>query len=378
MSSVYFNTAIVGGGPSGCSCGITLQQAHSSSCIIDCKKFPRHKLCAGLLTDKSKQILHSLLSTVRAENILEKVTCAEENSFRLYNRNKLLIDVNIEPCIRLIDRFYFDNYLWDYYKRIGGTTFENGQIKNIDFENKSIYLTAGDVIRYKYLIAADGANSLVEKLSGNRKNRNALCLEVNVKREDYNVNGVNVYFNIVPNSYAWVFSKGSTVCIGLVKLWNKKFNALNTFSDFLELLNVKNRDKYKVEGAMLPFGNYMNNPTYLHSVLFVGDAGGFVEPLTGEGIYYALKTGNLAGQSILQDVCNPVTDTYTEMCKPIIKVLKNTNRYQNMLSSSLFMKLFCENIHKHKNFVQYFYNTHVNRCSTENIWTTYLKSIHLY
>jgi len=369
MNSNYFDTVIIGGGPSGSACGITLKKHNASCCIIDRKKFPRNKLCAGLLTTKTQQVIFDLLSPMNKEDILKDITFAEEKHFKLYNKEELLIDVELTPGMQLVNRIQFDNYLLDYYKKLGGTTFEGEAVKDINFETKEVTLLNEQIIRYKYLVAADGANSIVGKYSHHQKSENALCAEINIGREDLDIHGIKAYFNIVPDSYAWVFSKGKQISIGMVKLPGKEFNLLNTFSGFLKQLGL-NPEKYQTKGAMLPFGNYLTDPTYGNSVLFVGDAGGFVEPLTGEGIYYALKTGSLAGESILSgDPCI----TYRNNCKPIVKVMKNSNKYQKLFASRRFMNFFYKHLPRHWRFVRYFYNTHINRCSTDSFIPTCLK-----
>jgi flavin-dependent dehydrogenase len=62
MDKLYFDTVIIGGGPAGSSCALTLQDHDLTSCIIDRCKFPRPKLCAGLLTVKTRQLLRRLLA----------------------------------------------------------------------------------------------------------------------------------------------------------------------------------------------------------------------------------------------------------------------------------------------------------------------------
>ncbi len=53
----------------------------------------------------------------------------------------------------------------------------------------------------------------------------------------------------------------------------------------------------KVKGAFLPLGDFRRDPTF-GNVLFVGDAAGLVDPMTGEGIAYALESGALAAQAV--------------------------------------------------------------------------------
>ncbi|MFB6347231.1 MAG: hypothetical protein ABEK50_16020, partial [bacterium] len=56
----------------------------------------------------------------------------------------------------------------------------------------------------------------------------------------------------------------------------------------------------KIKGHPIPFGNYLKKPFH-DNVLLLGDAGGYVDPLTGEGIFYAQRTGELAANAYLKN-----------------------------------------------------------------------------
>lgn len=53
---MHYDIVIVGGGPAGSSAGLTLSKLSSSVCIIDKASFPRSKLCAGIITQKTIQV----------------------------------------------------------------------------------------------------------------------------------------------------------------------------------------------------------------------------------------------------------------------------------------------------------------------------------
>lgn len=378
----HFNTLIIGGGPSGSSCGISLLNGGASCCIVDRYSFPRVKLCAGLFTGKSQECLKSVLGQDVYDDVMRKVLMAKEDTFSLYKGMTSLVSCNLQKeenqplslrhtdCrIRLVNRPLLDEQLIKHYVSLGGMLVENDAVKDIDFEAKVATLTSGRTIRYEHLVAADGANSTTEHLLAKhdecfvKKGKSAMCIEINVDRSDLDVGGVNIYFDIVKGSYAWVFSKGEKVCIGLVKLpWQSDVDVNRTMLSFCEMLGVKNMDKYPLRGAMLPFGNILPMPVWKDSVFFVGDAAGLVEPLTGEGIYYALQSGQYAAESIIADS----TEMYLEKVAYLHALINKGRYYQSLLEKKFTSKLFFSHAHRHPHFISHFYLSQIEHASLDS------------
>lgn len=368
---------IIGAGPSGSACGIRLKKAGIDCILVDKQSFPRQKLCAGLLTHKSQECLKGLLDSNDYEHCMNGSVSSREQQFTLYRTTETpLVSVTpIEP-ITLVDRERFDQELVNSYVGLGGMFRDSSELTGIDFVGQIAHFRQYD-INYEYLIAADGANSTVERLLRKEcpdtvaaKRKSSFCLEVNVSSEDYEAKGVNIYFGIVPKSYAWVFSKGKTTCIGLVKLPGEKFDVNAAMKTFLEDLGVKNIDNYPLRGAMLPIGAYMQRPVHWNT-MFVGDAAGFVEPLTGEGIYYALQSGIYAAEAIIEK--GNTSSHYANKANRLMQLIDKGQKYQSMLESPRLSSLFFGNAHRHPQFIRYFYHTQIEHASLDSFWKTVLK-----
>lgn len=378
----HFNTLIIGGGPSGSSCGITLTKGGVDCCIVDKYAFPRTKLCAGLFTGKSQKCLNSVLGQTVYEEALKKCLMSKEDTFSLYKGAYELVSCDLtdennkpsslkyEDCkIKLVDRPSLDEFLVRHFTSLGGTLIEGDAVKTIDFETKVATLVSGATIHYENLVAADGANSPTEKMVAThdttfkKKGESALCLEINVDREDLDLRGVNIYFDIVKGSYAWSFSKGEKVCLGLVKLpWQKDVDANQKMREFCIQLGVKNMDKYPLRGAMLPFGNIMACPVYGNNIYFVGDAAGLVEPLTGEGIYYALQSGQYAGESILDGG----VEKYKDSVNYLHSLIKKGGYYQSLLEKKWATRFFFNHAPRNTRFISHFYLTQIERATLDS------------
>ena len=102
--------------------------------------------------------------------------------------------------------------------------------------------------------------------------------------------------------YGWVFPKKNSVNIGIVDYQkigekSKNYTLKRVFKKYLLKLQEintipKNLTSRQIKGGLLPFQPIQK--TYSNHVLLSGDAAGFINPLTGEGIYYALSSGEIA------------------------------------------------------------------------------------
>ena len=363
---------IIGAGPSGASCAIRLMQAGIDCLLIDRQQFPRPKLCAGLFTHKSQDALRYLVQEENYNNCMNQTVTSHESKFRLFkDPHHLMVECTPDEPVTLVDRQEFDQWLVNHYIGLGGQFRDNTQLQSVDFVNQEATFDTVTV-HYDYLIAADGANSTIERLLSKtcpdtfkRKRESTLCLEINVDRSDLDMDGVNIYFNVVPKSYAWVFAKGDKTCIGMCKLPEQDFDINQTMRHFIADLGVKNAEKYPLRGAMLPIGNYMERPVHWNT-LFVGDAAGLVEPLTGEGIFYAIQSGIDAAEAI--EANGTTSAIYINKVKRLTALIDKGQKYQSMLESPKLSSLFFRHCHKHPGFIRHFYDTQIEHACLDPFW----------
>lgn len=397
---MYTDVLIVGGGPAGAAAAIACTNYGIGCLLVEAKVFPRNKLCGGLLTAKARHTLEALLGPEAARQCLTFCTVSHETEFSLWDGHQSrgleqVVEVTPREPITLIDRSRFDEWMARHFERLGderrcGRLVEGDAVTGIDFNRRMATLASGRIIEYRRIIAADGANSFVEKCAvqqapegwvpRRKKNADAFCLEAEVPRAQCPyITGVRIYFGVVPGSYAWAFSKGSTVCLGLVRLPGQAFDAQATFREFLQHVGVHFPDQQNVRGAMLPIGNVMKRPvSESWRLLFAGDAAGLVEPLTGEGIYYALQSGVYAaeshwltsannklmrvGQHVRQQhvsASDTLTHTYMERVEHLHRFMSKASNYQRWIMHPLIKPMFLSLASKHPNFIEYFYSTQI-------------------
>jgi len=340
-----FDVIIIGGGPSGALCGIALQKAGFRTCVIDKSVFPREKLCGGLLTQKSID----LLNLHCPELDFSKLVLEEVDFIELYNHYDKVVEYKVKYPYRLTDRKIFDYLLISEYKNKGGFLFENARIakESIDVEQSTIKIGT-DEFHYRILIGADGCNSVVSK-KFSPKRMDYFCLEgVQPKRPDEK--RLSIHFGCANVGYGWYFPKKTDYVIGVIGDNHHREIQSQAEAYFSKVASEKFGN---VKGAFIPSGQkfyYLNTRS---NVLLVGDAAGFIDPVTGEGLYYAMLSGILAAKAVMKAVENgsaDYLDEYKQLTKNIRNEVKAAYRLQQLFYSRFFYKQIFRSLAKHKNF----------------------------
>lgn len=375
---------VVGGGPSGAAAAIALRKKGHEVLLVDSEKFPRVKLCGGLFTRKSQRALRTLLGQTKAAECMQACIASREKRLSLWKgAKKKLVEVQPRERIVLIDRVKFDEWMVRHFEELGGMLREEDAVLSIDYVKCVASLKSGKKVYYNTLIGADGANSKTVKWlwkhldvlgkadkseKESRKEKTALCVEVNADRSDCpaDIEGVRIYMDVIPKSYAWSFAKGDKVCFGLIKMKDLELKAEETLRKFLRELGVKHLARYPITGARLPFGNYKKVPAWRNeegkSCLFVGDAARLVEPLTGEGIFYALQSGIYAAES------EGDVDVYLHKVAYLHQLIRKGMKYQKSLMQPRALKFFEWQAKRHPHFIEYFYSTQIEEACLDSFF----------
>lgn len=345
-----FDVLIVGGGPSGSSLGYLLQKAGLKSCIVDKATFPRKKLCGGLLTKKT----YDLISEIFDDTLFpcERIT----NRVSLFLGTQKLSSVHTDSSFYLVDRTDFDYYFLKKYLDCEGTVFEERTIKCLDIGANSALLSSGEKIEYKVLIGADGANSQVRKHIDSNYRPNAMCLEFDSYAREVN-DEIKVFFSAIRSGYGWCFPKKDRYTVGIGGVIKENKNIKRAFKEFCQNIGIIDKDK-NTSGALIPFGKFVKSPG-IKNILLIGDAAGFVDPITGEGLYFAFLSAKYASEAIVSFFSeNDLCQLYLSSVKHIQKIITGANRFNllffNESAKPFFLKMvkgkthivkyFCENL----------------------------------
>jgi geranylgeranyl reductase family protein len=297
------DVAIVGTGPAGGAAANALATSGLSTVVLEQYELPRIKPCGGLLPAALGR-----LSGLPLETWAEHRVQQFEFSYN-FTRQHSDHDTNIE--LLLVNRARFDAALIEraIAAANGGVELrENHRVQTLEEHDDGIALQTrnGESIAARYVIAADGANSRCARALGLQTNTTlavAVDAEVEVSAGCYHQFASAVHFNyfFLPGGYGWIFPKGRNVLSCGVGSWQRNAPELNqALKHFLTaslppaaIIGIKQR------GFPLPIFSGTDNVASARCCL-VGDAAGLVDPVSGEGIRFAVLSGQLAAQTIIE------------------------------------------------------------------------------
>ena len=294
----HFDVAIIGSGPSGASAAFHSAKKGLKTVIIEKETLPRYKTCGGGFVFRGRKDLpFDISDVVEREFYTVDVFLGETLHFKT---------VREEPTITMIMRDAFDNLIVEKAKELGVTILEDNKLKSLSFENDLVKLTTSKTeLTANFIIAADGALSPTAKMAGwkedTRKLIPALEYEIEVSDEDFNRLKDTVRFDMdaIPFGYAWNFPKKNHLSVGVASTKRTKINLKHYYQEYLKTLGINNILKESQHGFQIPIAprtdGFVQNRTFL-----TGDAAGFADPITAEGISNAIYSGLLAAEAIAE------------------------------------------------------------------------------
>ena len=330
MQSLNYEVIIIGAGPAGARAAGQLAEGGIRSLIIEKAALPRRKLCAGGITPKGMNLVPKELT-----HIIEK-NCFKVDLY-IHDISRHYISQSYNPIISMVNRDRFDHALVLSAIKHGAQLLESTKVNYLNFtENKIEVFSERGIFKADYIILADGVHSPLSKTLNWPDNRRlVLALEMEAEANNFlNLcEKARFDFGFISGGYAWVFPKKIKISIGILGNNNKKL--FRGFKHYINFLGIESKSyNCRIKGHPIPM-TPRNKPFYRNRVLLTGDSAGFVDPLTGEGISYALKSGILAADSIIRGFpeTEKVKNLYEER---ISSEILNELRFGKLLSTCIY------------------------------------------
>ena len=333
----HFDVAIIGAGPAGSSAAIALARKGYSVALLDKQQFPREKLCGDFLNPISWPLLRELeIDGAVLSCPHEKVTRFRFTSFSGEEAEVPLPTSKDGTIFGLgLRRFDLDYLLLTKAKGEGARDFQNCKLKELRRESPSWLLRfdrAGviDELRASVLIGADGRNSWVGHhlgmTSGAAMQGRAIGFQLRLKSSNSLAGKVEIH--LFPGGYAGLVGlDGNTLnlCLAIDKIRLQHHRSLDRLLRFglssnPRLETMLRRSEIAGQARSVYPVYFSPRRSYGDRVLLTGDAARVNEPVTGEGIYFALKSGELAARAIDQafrkgDLSADQLCTYDRECR---------------------------------------------------------------
>lgn len=291
-----WDVIVIGGGPAGSTTAYRLSQAGYRVLILEKEVMPREKMCGGVVSKRALTYLDFTLP----KHLINR-NCKE---MRVFYRESSAVVTLAHPFSILTTRSQFDNYLLQKalsvdvhlkYEEVCSLWIEED-------EGRVVVETA--YCRY-YARMTVIATGVVSRLSRSVRRKDlphevGFCLAQNYYSGDGNsranhVSEVNIYFGLIDCGYAWLFDHGAFRSVGIGGMLSRQKKPLESMRAFWRSLDYPLSD-LNPTGCFFPIGG-IQRQLIRSRIILAGDAAGFSDPFSGEGIAYAIRSGQVAAHT---------------------------------------------------------------------------------
>jgi flavin-dependent dehydrogenase len=295
LKSFDCDILVVGAGPAGASAAKVLSEKGCDVLVVDSKKFPRPKLCAGLITWKTLNVLKEIFRIDRETLLSRGIIHYRSRQYAIWNRHGQMVRGQLEFPFHLVDRQLYDQFWLDMAQKAGAKLRLGDGVAEIEPAGSKVITHKGKRLKARVILGADGALSRVRTglmktgmIRSNWTGGLAFAIEGFVSRRDFQgfYDWLAIYFGFIPWGYAWSFPGPENQIVGIC---------------------------------------------------------GLADPLLGEGIYYAHKSGQIAAAAVLNAYSDYdiVSENYKRLLhQTLIRELGYIRIYRNIIFSLLRIRNF--------------------------------------
>ena len=336
-SAIAFDVIVIGAGPAGSAAATVAARSGLSVALIDKAIFPRDKLCGGGFTGRAANYYREIFG----QDLPADVPFRSDVEFHAFGENIGVIE-DIPP-VYMTMRLELDNLMFEHAIAAGAEDFSGVRDLTIDADAQRVTFGDGRVLQAAVMIGADGIKSAVARaLFGRSFDADTVGfgfeIEAPARGEDA---PLRIDFGQAIWGYGWSFPKRNSTTIGVGGVLSKNPNLRGIMSDYVEQLGAPPNVRFK--GHHLPFGKARKQPGRA-ATLLAGDAAWFVDPVTGEGIAYAMKSGAMAAEAAVEAIQrhepHMAVMLYRNRLRPITWAIAQANFVRQIIYWGPFRKGF--------------------------------------
>jgi len=289
---MLFDVAIIGGGPAGSSCAAFCALAGLRTAVLDREKFPREKVCGDCLNPSCWPVLERLELAQGVRDLPHSML--NSVAFIAIDGYEVILDLpSGANCEISVKRSLFDDLLLRRAGELGADVHEQTTVTGLTRNHGwKIETASGRMLHARMLIGADGRNSTIAHLCNllPLPARERVALQAHIPRPRNFGNRIALQF--LPEGYSGqapvneselnLCLVGTPPTISTLRKWAQRQFDLPSNQAWRTVTPL----------TRSPVSSAHQN------LFFIGDAARVVEPFTGEGIYYALRSGELAANAI--------------------------------------------------------------------------------
>lgn len=327
----YYDAVVVGAGPAGCMAALGMAKGGAAVALIDKASLPRYKTCGGGLLRRAYC------------NLPKTVDCVVERAFTSIQLNFLDRGLHFAttrdvPVVYMTMRSELDHLLAQEAANAGAQLIQNCVATGLrSYDDRVELKTSTGLVCARTVIVADGANSRLARAAGWAESRRlipALECELTLSGDEFlrMAGAARFDFGVTSHGYAWVFPKERHLSVGILTMGPGRINLHQELERYLQLLAITQVVSIEKHGHVIPVSP-RRGQLARSGILLVGDAAGFADPVTAEGISYAILSGQLAAQALLtQSSAREVAACYQALIETqVLPELKAAKRLATIL-----------------------------------------------
>jgi geranylgeranyl reductase family protein len=322
MRRKIYDAIVVGAGPAGATVSRKLAEKGMDVLILEKSRLPRDKPCGGGITTPAWNLLADIDLSPVIEDSVRKV----EATFNNWRLASVLI-----PPVYMVVRKDFDHLLIKASVDNNAKLMDGQKVTAMRQKKDHVIVTTGETDFYsKVVIGADGVNSTVAKLAGIPVRRKAAFGVLGTIRPkspaqlDAWRGKARIDIGAVASGYGWVFPKRDHLSVGIYSKSPRMIkNMRGRLMAFLARMGFLDSGEIgRIRGGHIPLSR--KGGFHQERTLLVGDAAGLASLMTGEGILYAILSGQAAASVIDNFLTAQVPDlsSYTHYVNNVIDNLR--------------------------------------------------------